>query len=131
MTEYEADYFYISDKKLEDSGIAKWYYYYQDSWNGRGRGKFKYDKNEITIAARTGDLLVIGKNSDKKLTYVVIHKDHKAVGQVYEIIGMKPSVSKAITPSEKEVLEEVEEEIKEVKAKDFSNRFEYLWNMYK
>jgi endonuclease YncB( thermonuclease family) len=89
--EYTANYVYIADKKTENAGRAKWYFYYQDSWGDRGRGKLNYDKNEIMHAAEEGDLLVVGKRSDKEIDIVIIQQGHGAIAEVYDYMASKPA----------------------------------------
>lgn len=92
-SEYKAKYIFVSDEKLEHSGDAKWYYYYQKSWNGRGRGKLNYDNNPVMQAAEEGDILVVGKNSDSEITFIVIEPDHECVPAVYDFMTTKSDTS--------------------------------------
>lgn len=84
--EFETLYVYIGDKQIEEYSTTKWYYYYQPSWHGRGRGKLNYKRNQITESGRPEDTLVVAKNVDDNLLFLIIDKGNPIRGEVFNAL---------------------------------------------
>lgn len=92
--EFETLYVYIGKKTIEEYSTAKWYYYYQKSWNGRGRGKLHYKRNDIMKSAAVGDLLVVARKPNNELLMLVIKDGNSAKDDVLAHIGMRETERK-------------------------------------
>ena len=86
---FETLYVYIGKKTIEEYSTAKWYYYYQKSWNGRGRGKLHYKRNDVMKSAAVGDLLVVARKPNDDLLMLVIKDGNDAKDAVLAHIGMQ------------------------------------------
>lgn len=112
---FETLYVYIGDKQIEEYNTTKWYYYYQPSWKGRGRGKLNYKRNKITESSKSGDTLFVARKSDNNLLFLVVEKDSCIKDEVFEILNIpkpeeKVSFWKKLTDkTEKENLKTINE----------------------
>ncbi|MBQ8255674.1 MAG: phospholipase D family protein [Alphaproteobacteria bacterium] len=86
---FETLYVYIGKKTIEEYSTAKWYYYYQKSWNGRGRGKLHYKRNDVMKSAAVGDLLVVARKPNDDLLMLVIKDGNDAKDAVLAHIGVQ------------------------------------------
>lgn len=91
---FETLYVYVGDKTVEEYSTSKWYYYYQPSWNGRGRGKLHYTRNKITEKSKVDDTLVVARKSDDKLLMLVIQHDNPERKNILEHLGVKEPPAK-------------------------------------
>ncbi len=91
---FETLYVYIGKKTIEEYSTAKWYYYYQKSWNGRGRGKLHYKRNDVMKSAAVGDLLVVARKPNDDLLMLVIKDGNDAKDAVLTHIGVQQETPK-------------------------------------
>ena len=91
---FETLYVYVGDKTVEEYSTSKWYYYYQPSWNGRGRGKLHYTRNKITEKSKVDDTLVVARKSDDRLLMLVIQQDSPERKAILEHLGVKEPPAK-------------------------------------
>ncbi|MBR5153971.1 MAG: hypothetical protein IKW57_04225 [Alphaproteobacteria bacterium] len=87
---FETLYVYIGKKTIKEYSSAKWYYYYQKSWNGRGRGKLHYKRNDVMKSAAVGDMLVVARKPNDELLMLVIKDGNDAKDAVLAHVGMQP-----------------------------------------
>lgn len=86
---FAAKYVYMGGKTLEEDSTAKWYYYYQPSWNGRGRGKLHYKRNDIMQAGRAGDMLVVARKTDTEILLLIVKQGSVEYTQVKDALGLR------------------------------------------
>lgn len=94
---FETLYVYIGKKTIEEYSTAKWYYYYQKSWNGRGRGKLHYKRNEVMKAGAVGDMLVVARKPNDELLMMIIKDGNPAKDAVMAHIGMQQEQPEPVT----------------------------------
>ena len=87
--EFETLYVYIGETQIEEYSTAKWYYYYQPSWNGRGRGKLNYKRNSITESGAAGDTLFVARKNNKELLFIIVEKGNPAKEIILRTLGLK------------------------------------------
>jgi len=85
---FAAKYVYMDAHTIEENGPAKWYYYYQPSWNGRGRGKLHYVRNAVMKAGQAGDMLVVAKKTNAEILLLIVKQDSAAYTQVKDALGL-------------------------------------------
>lgn len=91
----QTTYIYVGDKTIKEQGNIEWRYYNPPSWNGRGKGEFKYDANEVMRSGRPGDLLIVGRKDKDEMSLILIEKNQDLINQVYETIGINKAPKKS------------------------------------
>lgn len=91
---FTAKYVYMGRNTIEENSTAKWYYYYQPSWNGRGRGKLHYTRNEVMKAGKAGDMLVVAKKTNTEILLLIVQQNSTAYTQVKDALGLHASGTK-------------------------------------
>lgn len=94
--DFKTKYVYIGDKTLEKDGRTRWYYYYQPSWNGKGRGKLNYDTNHIMKAGVPGDTIVIAKKNKSEIALVIIQSGHPDEHHAYRLAEKKKGTARPV-----------------------------------
>jgi hypothetical protein len=94
--DFKTKYVYIGDKTLEKDGRTRWYYYYQPSWHGKGRGKLNYDTNHIMKAGVPGDTIVIAKKNKSEIALVIIQSGHPDEHHAYRLAEKKKGTAKPV-----------------------------------
>ncbi len=85
---FQTLYVYIGDKTIKEYDTSKWYYYYQPSWNGRGRGKLHYRRNDVMASGRVGDMLVVARRPDDDLLMLIIQQGHPVSDTIMAHLGI-------------------------------------------
>lgn len=86
---FETEYIYIGDNQITEYGDIEWKYYTPPSWNGRGKGEFKYPSNEVMKSGIAGDLLVVGKKNPDEITLILIQSGNPAINELYDVLGIE------------------------------------------
>ncbi len=97
---FTAKYVYMGKDNIEENSTAKWYYYYQPSWNGRGRGKLHYTRNAVMQAGKAGDMLVVAKKTSTEILLLIVKQDSAAYTQVKDALGLKGGANKKTAAKE-------------------------------
>lgn len=87
--EFKTLYVYVGDTQVEEYNTAKWYYYYQPSWNGRGRGKLNYKRNQITESGKAGDTLFVARKNNDELLFLIVEKDNPIKQKLLHSLGLE------------------------------------------
>lgn len=87
--EFKTLYVYVGDTQFEEYSTAKWYYYYQPSWNGRGRGKLNYKRNQITESGKAGDTLFVARRNDDELLFLIVEQDNPIKQKILSSLGLE------------------------------------------
>ncbi|MDE6250714.1 MAG: hypothetical protein K2M34_03720 [Alphaproteobacteria bacterium] len=85
---YNTEFVYMSDTKIELQGQTTWYFYNPKSLNGAKKYKLYYRKNDVTWAGRPNDILVIARQSDNNMLFLIVQKDSPAEQELYNVLGM-------------------------------------------
>ena len=91
---FKTDYIYIGKQEIIEHGNIEWKYYTPPSWNGRGKGEFKYPSNEVMKSGKSGDLLVVGKKTPDEISVILIQSGNPAIEKVYNILGLNKKIEK-------------------------------------
>lgn len=85
---YNTEFVYMSDTKIELQGQTTWYFYNPKSLNGAKKYKLYYRKNDVTWAGKPNDILVIARQSDNSMLFLIVRKDSPAEHELYNVLGM-------------------------------------------
>ena len=91
--EFKTLYVYVADKQVEEYSTTKWYYYYQPSWKGRGRGKLNYKRNQITESGKAGDTLFVARRNDDELLFLIVEQDNPIKQKILSSLGLEDKTS--------------------------------------
>ena len=87
--EFTTLYVYAADRQIEEYSTTKWYYYYQPSWKGRGRGKLNYKRNQITESGKAGDTLFVARKNDDELLFLIVEQDNPIKQKILLSLGLE------------------------------------------